>query len=580
MELKMGTALVSDLEQQNEEDSEKKIVARVLGFVETTERAFRNDRLDEIVRNLSYYRGQFWEGDGIVDGVGGNRNYRAVRNEIFPIVDTIVSALAMDLPQVEALDRRENSHTQVERTDDPTFAGRRISSVLNWVAEKDELDTTVQELVLNALLFGEGIVKASWSTNLGRPIWRIKMPWEVHFDSSARQVRDAAWSFERFVIHWDDFQQRVDSEVYSFKKEIKPDTYPRNMVSEKMRDRDYEELRRAGLKEYIGLIEYWDYRQGLLFHIHPETKQVLMSTEVPFKRPYTMLVFNSGVGRIRGISDVSLIAPLQRDINELVTARREIVSRLPRRMLVDEGLFNSEEEFERWKNAKTWEPTRVRFPVDASIDERVWVSPEMPTTFDFNRHLEDNIEAIRWTPGMSDFQRGEVKNIRTAAEADMVRSAVEGRLKIRTQKLIRVVTQLFKDSLEVLRWAIENDDESNVNMEQIVEETVMNVEPELLANEILNESIQFRLLPFSPLMEDRIARRDSLTQLLPALVSEPLASSFNFREIAKEIVDVYGWRPSVVNKSIPGEEAAAEKAIAEMAMEEEGPPPGLAEVLG
>jgi len=576
----MGKTLVSDLEQLDKSDSEKKIVARVLGFVETTERAFRNDRLDEIVRNLSYYRGQFWEGDGIVDGVGGNRNYRAVRNEIFPIVDTIVSALAMDLPQVEALDRRENSHTQVERTDDPTFAGRRISSVLNWVAEQDELDTTVQELVLNALLFGEGVVKASWSTNLSRPIWRIKMPWEVHFDSSARQVRDAAWSFERFVLHWDDFQQRVDSEVYSFKKEIKPDTYPRNMVSEKMRERDYEELQRAGLKEYVGLIEYWDYRQGLLFHIHPETKQVLMSTEAPYKRPYTMLVFNNGVGRIRGISDVSLIAPLQRDINELVTARREIVSRLPRRMLVDEGLFNSEEEFERWKNAKTWEPTRVRFPVDASIDERVWVSPEMPTTFDFNRHLEDNVEAIRWTPGMSDFQRGEVKNIRTAAEADMIRSAVEGRLKIRTQKLIRVVTQLFRDSLEVLRWAVENEADSNVDMEKIVEETVMNVEPSLLANEILNESVQFRLLPFSPLMEDRIARRESLTQLLPALTSEPLAGSFNFREIAKEIVDVYGWRPSVVNKSVPDEEQVAEEAMVEMAMEEGAGPPGLSEVLG
>tara|TARA_Y100001937_G_scaffold80135_1_gene108593 strand:+ start:19401 stop:21179 length:1779 start_codon:yes stop_codon:yes gene_type:complete len=542
---------MSKKEKANQQEQD--LLKRILGLVDTSERFFKNERMEEIVRNISYYRGKFWEGDGYGEATHGGRyrSYKAVRNEIFPIVDTIVSALAMDLPQVECIDQRQSSYTSPNRAEDPTFSGKRIANVLNFIAERDELDSTVQELVLHALLFGEGIVKVSWSMPLGRPIWRLKLPWEVHFDPSAKNVRDANWSFERFTVHAEDYKKRVESGVYTEKKEVKPDTYPRTLVSRALDDAEERELRRAGLKEFVGLIEFWDYKHNKIYHVHPETKQILMEAQAPYGRPYSLLVFNSGVGRIRGISDVSLIAPIQRDINELVSARREVVARLPKRMLIDEGLFNSEEDFERWKDAKTWEPCRIRFPVDGTIDQRVWVSPDMQTTFDFNRHLEDNVGAIRWTPGMSDYQRGEVANIRTAAEANMIRGAVEGRLRIRSQKLVRVVTQLFEQCLDVMRWAISNRETSGIDIADLQEKTTLDVTPEVLAHEILAEAIRFRLLPFSPLMEDKIARRDSMTNLLPALTGSALSESFDIKELAKELVEAYGWRPSVIKEDPP-----------------------------
>ena len=244
-----------------------------------------------------------------------------------------------------------------------------------------------------------------------------------------------------------------------------------------------------------------------------------------------------------------------------MSARREVVARLPKRMLIDEGLFNSEEEFERWKNAKTWEPTRIRFPVDGTLDQRVWVSPDMQTTFDFNRHLEDNVEAIRWTPGMSDYQRGEVANIRTAAEANMIRGAIEGRLRIRSQKLVRVVTQLFEQALDVIRWAISNREASGIDLFDLTEKTTVGVSPEVLAHELLAEAVRFRLLPFSPLMEDKIARRESMTNLLPALTGGPLSEAFDMKELAKELVESYGWRPSVVSETPPAPPPAPPEAM-------------------
>ena len=542
--------------------AEHKSIQRMVGLVLQTEEWYQKHRADEVIRNLSYYRGRFWDGDGISIKAADSRGYNAVQNEIFPIVDTIVSALAMDLPQVEALDQRQGATDVPEKENDPTFAGRRIASVLNWFAEEDELDTVIQELVLHALLFDQSVVKVSWSSNLGRPIWRTKLPWEVHFDPSAKRVADVGWSFERFVLHYDDFRGRIESGVYDRpKKAIPADTYPSSIIDTRMPLEQEVELREKGLKEYVSLIEFWDFRKKKLYHLHPDTAQLLMEADMPYERPYDALIFHPGVGRIRGISDVSLIAPIQRDINELVSARREIVARLPRRMLVDRKLFRSDEEFERWKNARSWEPVLVEGPPDGTIDQHVWVSPEMPTTFDFNTHLNQGIESIRWLPGMADYQHGQVKNIRTAAEANMIRGAIEGRLNIRARKVVRVVTSMFRKALATTKWALRNPEASGINVEAIASITQAEPNSLMLQKDLLEVSPSFRLLPFSPLMEDKIARRDSLTNLLAPLSSpSPLGEAMNQRELAKEIVDAFGFRPSLVKTE---EEAVQEQAAAQ-----------------
>tara|TARA_R110000824_G_scaffold199734_5_gene383703 strand:+ start:1406 stop:3157 length:1752 start_codon:yes stop_codon:yes gene_type:complete len=532
-------------------------VSRMVGLIVKTEEWFEKNRSDEIIRNMSYYRGSFWSGEGSI-GDGSSKGYSAERNEIFPIVDTIVSSLAMDIPQIEIIDQREGSFGVPSRSDDESYVGRRVASSLNWFASEDSWDSMIQELVLHAELFDEGgVAKISWSPALGRPICRVKMPWEVHFDPNARRIQDASWAFERFVIHFDDLKQRFEDEVYKRPtKSIAPDTYPRTIIDSRMPYEDEQKLRKQGLKEYVSLVEFWDFRKKKVYHLHPDTRQVLMEVDSPYGRPYEVLTFHEGVGRIRGISDVSLIASTQRDINELVSARREIVGRLPRRMLVDKGLFRSEEEWERFKSSRSWEPTLVEAPPDLTIDQRIYVTPEMPTTFDFNQHLLADIEHVRWVPGMADYQHGQVKNIRTAAEANMVRSSIEGRLNIRSRRLVRIVTNLFRKMLETYRWAIRNPESSGVDVQYVWSQTQSDISIDTYVKEVLEESPKFRLLPFSPLMEDKIARRENFNMLLQAMSGTPMADHFNWREVAREIQDLYGFRPSIIAKEQPAPEAA------------------------
>ena len=535
------------------QENPDRALVRMTATIQQMEDNYRKFRAGEDARNLAYWRGQFWAGDGIRVMAEEVKNYRAQLNETFPILDTIASALAMDLPQVEALDHRSHEFGTTTRAQDPFFVGKRIASVLNLYATEDDLDDTLHEMVLHSLIFAKGgIVKASWSAQQQRVIWRLKMPWEVFFDPQARRMSDANWAFERFPIHYDTYKQRVDDGIYRRPvKEIKPDTYPRSLVEDEINDEQEKDLRSKGLREYITIYEYWDFRKGVLYHMTVEPMEVLMVAPLPWGNPYTSLVYNSGIGRMDGVPDATLIAPVQRDINELVSARREMVARLPRRMMLDRRLFRSEEEWERFKNARAWEPTLLDAPADGNIAQSIFVSPEMPTTFDFNKHLDSARENVRYIPGTGDFQRGQVANIRTAAEANMIRASVEGRMNVRVRRTVKAAKLMFDRALECIRWAVANPEASGIDIPRLWAETQSDVDMFTFRGDLLNENFKFRLLPFSPLMEDKVARRNALERLLSVMANTPMAPNFDWRELAREVQDAYNMRPSVVTEAAP-----------------------------
>ena len=149
--------------------------------------------------------------------------------------------------------------------------------------------------------------------------------------------------------------------------------------------------------------------------------------------------------------------------------------------------------------------------------------------------------------GVSDYQRGNVKNIRTAEEATMIRGAVEGRMGVKAKTLTRCVKQVFDRTLEVMQWALQHPLDSTVDINELAADTVTGVPPVQLAQEIISESAKFRLLPFSPIMEDKASRRTTLSNLLPVLPPEWLAQ-VDAREAMKEIMDLYELRPSMLRR--------------------------------
>ena len=570
------------------EDPEKidkdpaRFASKLTLLIKETSRTYENHRADDDVRNLAYYRGHFWTGDGH-SNLGRSKDYRAAQNEVFPIVDTIQSSLAMDLPQCELL-RQTNTHMrEFNRTNDPAFQGRRVAACLNWMAEEGDLDEVTQEWVLHALIFPKGVVKTAWSASLGRTIWENKLPWEVFFDPNAKHPSKASWVFEYMSVHWSEWKRRLKAGVYNLqegKGNIRPDSYPRSLVDKSANDLDaYEQrLRKGGLKEYVQIVEFWDFRTGMVHHIHLGTSQILMSAKAPYSRPYEVLVFHPGVGRIDGVSDVDLMAPVQRDINELVSARREIVHRLVRRMIIDRGLFQNEDDFATFKNAKTWEPTLVDVPAMKEIAKHIFVTPEMDTTYAFKDHLHGDMETVRRLAGEADYQRGVQKNIRTAAEFEGIRASIEGRMNTRVARLTKGVTRLFRKGLETLQWAVRNQEASRIDYQGLVFATQEDTPAQVLAQDILNQTPRFRLPPFSPLMEDKVVRRKHLADLVKEVFMRlpDEEKVMNWREVLRELVSEYGLRPSLLHAEEESEGLV--KAETEAAGAVAGPPgmpPGM-----
>lgn len=560
-------------------EDRSKLGRHLTTLVQQTEHVYQQYLADEAVRNLAYYRGSFWMGDGstLIRNTDV-RDYRAQQNEVFPILDTIKSALAMDLPQVEAIKQTFSSAEVYGRAQDPTIRGRRVSAILNLFAEEDDLDETTQELVLNALLFRYAVMKVSWSREHGRPIVRCPLPWEVFFDPAARRAQDAAWVFERITVHWADFKNRIEGGVYeaSPQKPIIPDSYPRSLIEQTTAsgalDPAEERMRKAGLKEYVSLVEFWDFRRQRVYHLHVDTGQLLMEVAAPYRNPYEVLVFHPGVGRVEGVSDTSLMAPVQRDINELVSARLEMVRRLVPRMLFDRSFWKDEKDWSRFIKARQWQPTRVDVPPQRRLQDAYHVVEPPQSTYDFNRHLEDDMVGVRRVAGEADYQRGVHRNIRTAEEMQALRSSVEGRLGTRVNRVVKVVSRMFKHMLHVTRWALENPEVSGIDLERITYETQDDVGPEIIRQDLLHWAGKFRLLPFSPAMEDKLARRGHLERMLVHLLAAAEKGLVDGHELIRELVDEFGLRPSLVAPPPPPDEAAAPANVLPMPGAAAGPP--------
>ena len=101
--------------EMSEKQKLQKTSKKIIGIIKKAEEYYKKNIAREDARNLSYWRGKFWEGDGYAV-LSDLENYNAQQNEIFPIIDTITSSLALDLPQCEVLDVRQRTYDIPDRS--------------------------------------------------------------------------------------------------------------------------------------------------------------------------------------------------------------------------------------------------------------------------------------------------------------------------------------------------------------------------------------------------------------------------------------------------------------------------------
>lgn len=542
---------VGDAPEMHDSPVPKDLERRLLAVVEKTLGAYKRHHRADDVRNLDYFRGEVWKGDATLPEAK-ERAYQAQQNEVFPAVDSIVSALALDVPQVEAIGTRVRSYGYVSRAQDEHYIGQRVVAPLNMWAHDDDLDSTVASLVLGGCIFRRGgLVKTSWSPEDGCVIWRPKLPWHLHQDPDQPRIEDAKWCFETFELPMEDLIERIESGVYRRPpKAIRPDVLPRDVYLEAAEDKAYEDAREATLVESVNMVEFWDFRRHRLYHMHQASGAVLMVAEASYGNPYRQLLFTPPIGQPTQPSIVDLLAPGQLDINILLSARREWVDTLAPRTGMNADFFPDDDARNSYTNSSPTKPFIFRKPPNANVGEMFYRDVPAQTTPDFNRHIADTVTAGRYAVGLSAMNRGVSENIRTAEEASAIRANTDGRQAVKMRRVVRVVRGMFENGLAALQWAVRNQEHSRIDLRRLHEECIADVDLGTWARELAHATTKFRVLPFSPAMEDRYARRDSLSMLLPQLPPQVLAQ-FDEVELAREVQELYGMRPSVLRGNRP-----------------------------
>lgn len=538
-------------------DPEKIEARRMKDVVQRVSNLYQQFQATDDARNLDYYAGKQWSQPAVTFPTQqAPEQYNALQNEMFPVIDAMTSALAMELPQVSFEDQRITSVATPDRATDGALAGRRIAAVYNNWAQIDDLDETLAMAVRCSLIFDKGgIIKTSWDTTLGRPIWEALNPDEVFFDPLARKHNQVGWVFQLFHLHWDEFKSRCDSEMYKVPPELAPTLRPEAApvsLKDKLTEEPQEQAQRSLVKEYIAMVEWYDCRKGKCYHLLRESGTIVATFDTPLKNPFRRLIPNPIPGKPDGISVVSLCAPNQRTINELVAAREQVVRRMAKRLMIDGSIFKNDKQREEFKNSKSWDPVFLDgVNPDRPLDRHFFVTPEMPLGFDFNAHLSQTVEALRYTAGAAAYMQGRAENIRTAEEATMIRGATQGRLQVMSSKVVKFASQLFQDARAYMQWALENPDHSHINVRDIWLATQTDMPVEEFEQELRTDTRMFALTAFNPLMRDENTRRTTLNNLLPTIMGSPLLSAFNVWELARELCDLYGVRLSTL---IPADE--------------------------
>ena len=538
--------------------------------------------------NRSYVRGAFWANRTDLERSTSEVQpmsplatplaYQAQQNEIWPAIESKVTLLIPDMPAASFIDLRDGATSPDGNTGNSSAAGRRRAAALNYWMRMDHMRPTLTKWIQQALTYNKGgLLKVEWDADQQRPVVRERLPWEVMWDPTARHVDDVAWYYEKFELHIEQFRSRLKSNEYTRTPallRVKGEPQQRNKIELYQDDAVQRQKERELEHVWVPILEFWDCRRGKCYHIHVPTKSILRCTEVAIPRPYLHLLFNYEPGRLEGVCDVTHAAPLQQQLNEMVSARQDCVRRLAPKILGDASLFESEDRQRQFEGAKMTAISWVSPVKDEprAIGDYFYLLPAAQLPQDWNAHYDQTVASIRYILAIPEFQRGQVENIRTAQEAYMVQQAATGRLASQAATLKAAVVELFEKMNEYLDWAVKAPNALDVAALLRKVSTSLN-DPDEWRAELQTFDGVLTVNPFSPLMDDPITAQSKLEQLLPAIASyPPLAASFNWYDVAAEIARSHGWGKEVMVQR-EAYEAQAQAAQAPAQAAPGGPPP-------
>ncbi|MFA6133972.1 MAG: hypothetical protein WC869_08170 [Phycisphaerae bacterium] len=507
---------------------------RLYRLISQQEVWYRDNMAPDDIVALTYFRGVFWAGDtGLIPGVtSAMANYASAQNEVFPIVDEVSAALASSLPKAVAKMRGRGGLRVPISAAEPEKVAARVIAPMNRFATDDKMYERLHAGVYHMLLFRKGAVfKGAWNAKRNRVQNRLLMPWEWFPAPWTRVMEDMPWCFERFTITWEQFRQRVEKGLYDRGSVggVSPDVFPEAVVDPLMYDsNEINAWRQATEAEHVLLHEFHDFEHGEVLHYHLASRKILMRTPMITQRPYTQLILTPALGRLEGLPLVVLVAPTQRDINSLVSARRAWVDQVGvQRVWARESIFKDAAEKQRALDNPL---AFVTGSMERALGQDVFVFPQLTTSPDFNKALVDEVEHIRHLSGGEGWRN--VQNVRTAAEVGTMVAHEEGRMARASLRVAQAAIGMFEGNRDIWQWALKNGTAAGCNAAAVWQDCDTETDFWPWAREQMEARIDIGVEPFSPVMMNAMVRRAAIDGICSKAAAHPeYAAQVNWREV-------------------------------------------------
>lgn len=529
-------------------------------------------------RNLWLYRGEAWSRaaavDPIADIFADGSKTPAAEDEIYPVLDALTAAMAQETPHAAVNPTGEGGALDEEKVK----RGRLVAANLNAGADKDNYGKTLRRLVRKALVFDKGgILKVTPDLRVGLVRGRTLLPWNVFVDGNVEDIADAGWLFERTAIPFSQFEELVESGVYSRPtKPVKPDAVQIGMpagadgLTSGLNSRSAPD--RAKLLRQVALFEFWDVMKGRLLHIVAASHEVVMDVEIPYRLPYYFLWFDPDIGQPKAISAVSRLAQPQRIIDEFVNGQIETGRRQVPKTFVDERMFKDDAQKAAYKTANAWDVTFVAPQQgDRNLKDFIETIPGAVLSPETHAVISDQRDYMQRVIG---YQFRGPANVRTAEEVTSIVKNADARVKSRMTDVVDAVKWWFEQARLIYAWMLRSYSDLNVDIEAMWKRSSGVGDIQDWYDALIDEDAPLSIEPFAPTMKNDATIAEFLNTLLPLISSNPtLSSLIDLPEFLKSLFSIYGIPPQTLAEPPP--EGAMPPAGMPPGMPPMGPPPGL-----
>jgi hypothetical protein len=413
--------------------------AQIQGLIKTHQNASQDDRA-EWAQHGRWYRSEFYENTesvvptGLMEG-GYSELYDGGRSEVtmetnypYAFIDTMVANVCPTSPNV----------TVIAKRDEFQQAAKYREALINDTLRRNKAHEKLWKLATETGIYRRSFLKVVWNDRRSMPIFRVIDPKYIWFDLSAEDWDDIRYVIEVTVLTKEDFEKRVKRQrkggFYdaAVAKEAVFNSYPQWLRDTEQGGPMYSDAVKD-VFQWVTIYEVYDFTtdNGTFYHFLDNVEEPLMKAELPYaymRNPFHMLVFNDNLIDIGGLSDVKLIAPVQKRLNELDTLELwHTQTSIPTVTVNTGAVDNAEDILSALQDVEMGSIIKVAAKNKMSLKDVIGntPSPQLSPSFDVMRNRAQGI--IEFVLGIPQYSRGQIGSADVATEVALADAATRTR---------------------------------------------------------------------------------------------------------------------------------------------------------